>query len=83
MANVANVACTTSLIWHAPHPLIWYVCALPNLAGVREHPELSVGSQTEGIDVRSVGNSLVLQARHVTPTRPPRDPHVTPTPCPH
>ena len=26
--------------------------------GVREHPELSVGSQTEGIDVRSVGNSL-------------------------
>jgi len=29
--------------------------------GVREHPELSVGSQTEGIDVRSVGNSLVLQ----------------------
>ena len=29
--------------------------------GVREHPELSVGSATEGIDVRSVGNSLVLQ----------------------
>ena len=29
--------------------------------GVREHPELSVGSQTEGIDVRSVGNSLVLK----------------------
>lgn len=28
---------------------------------VREHPELSVGSQTEGIDVRSVGNSLVLK----------------------
>ena len=29
--------------------------------GVREHPELSVGSQTEGIDVRSVSNSLVLK----------------------
>eukprot|EP00752_Nemacystus_decipiens_P017948 g16088.t1 len=29
--------------------------------GVREHPELSVGSNTDGIDVRSVGNSLVLQ----------------------
>jgi len=29
--------------------------------GVREHPELSVGSQTEGVDVRSVGNSLVLK----------------------
>jgi len=29
--------------------------------GVREHPELSVGSNTEGIDVRSVGNSAVLK----------------------
>ncbi len=29
--------------------------------GVREHPELSVGSNTDGIDVRSVGNSQVLQ----------------------
>ena len=29
--------------------------------GVREHPELSVGSQTEGVDVRSVGNSMVLE----------------------
>lgn len=29
--------------------------------GVREHPELSVGSNTEGIDVRSVGNSSVLK----------------------
>jgi len=29
--------------------------------GVREHPELSVGSQTEGIEVRSVGNSAVLK----------------------
>ena len=29
--------------------------------GVREHPELSVGSNTEGIEVRSVGNSPVLR----------------------
>lgn len=29
--------------------------------GVREHPELSVGSNTEQLDVRSVGNSQVLQ----------------------
>jgi tetratricopeptide repeat protein 30 len=29
--------------------------------GVREHPELSVGSNTDGIDVRSVGNSIILQ----------------------
>ena len=28
---------------------------------VREHPELSVGSATDGIEVRSVGNSLLLQ----------------------
>uniref|UniRef100_A0A3Q2UKE8 Tetratricopeptide repeat protein 30 n=1 Tax=Fundulus heteroclitus TaxID=8078 RepID=A0A3Q2UKE8_FUNHE len=28
--------------------------------GMREHPELDVGVKTEGIDVHSVGNSLVL-----------------------
>lgn len=28
--------------------------------GIREHPELGVGMTTEGIDVRSVGNTLVL-----------------------
>ncbi|KAM9360491.1 intraflagellar transport protein 70A isoform 1-T1 [Symphorus nematophorus] len=28
--------------------------------GIREHPELSVGMRTEGIDVHSVGNTLVL-----------------------
>ena len=39
--------------------------ALKNIAdiierGIREHPELSVGMQTEGIEVRSVGNTLTL-----------------------
>mmetsp|Transcript_34770 Transcript_34770/g.80337 ORF Transcript_34770/g.80337 Transcript_34770/m.80337 type:complete len:676 (-) Transcript_34770:192-2219(-) len=29
--------------------------------GVREHPELSVGSQAEGLEVRSVGNSASLK----------------------
>lgn len=29
--------------------------------GVREHPELSVGSASEGLEVRSVGNSQVLK----------------------
>jgi tetratricopeptide repeat protein 30 len=29
--------------------------------GVRNHPELSVGSNTDGIEVRSVGNSAVLR----------------------
>ena len=27
--------------------------------GIRDHPELSVGMQTEGVDIRSVGNSSV------------------------
>ena len=27
--------------------------------GIRDHPELSVGMQTEGVDIRSVGNSTV------------------------
>ena len=29
--------------------------------GVREHPELSVGSQTDGMEVKSVGNTPVLK----------------------
>jgi len=29
--------------------------------GVREHPELGVGSNAEGIDVRSVGNTQSLK----------------------
>ncbi|XP_071510135.1 intraflagellar transport protein 70A-like [Diadema antillarum] len=42
-----------------------YAPALRHIAeiierGIREHPELSVGMTTEGIDVRSVGNTLVL-----------------------
>ncbi|XP_071962158.1 intraflagellar transport protein 70A-like [Antedon mediterranea] len=42
-----------------------YAPALKNIAdiierGIREHPELSVGMTTEGIEVRSVGNTLVL-----------------------
>ncbi|XP_063778454.1 intraflagellar transport protein 70A isoform X3 [Pseudophryne corroboree] len=42
-----------------------YVPALKYIAdiiehGIREHPELGVGMTTEGIDVRSVGNTLVL-----------------------
>eukprot|EP00771_Trimastix_marina_P002712 gnl/Trimastix_PCT/3867.p1 GENE.gnl/Trimastix_PCT/3867~~gnl/Trimastix_PCT/3867.p1 ORF type:complete len:600 (+),score=237.63 gnl/Trimastix_PCT/3867:171-1802(+) len=42
-----------------------YTTALRHIAdiidrGVQEHPELSVGSNTEGIEVRSVGNSQTL-----------------------
>lgn len=28
--------------------------------GIREHPELGIGMTTEGIEVRSVGNTLTL-----------------------
>uniref|UniRef100_F7EJA9 Tetratricopeptide repeat protein 30 n=1 Tax=Xenopus tropicalis TaxID=8364 RepID=F7EJA9_XENTR len=42
-----------------------YAPALKHIAdiierGIREHPELGVGMTTEGIEVRSVGNTLVL-----------------------
>lgn len=42
-----------------------YAPALKHIAdiiekGIKEHPELSVGMTTEGIDVRSVGNTLTL-----------------------
>ena len=43
-----------------------YGAALKHVAeiierGVREHPELSVGSYTDGMEVRSVGNSQTLK----------------------
>ncbi|XP_002121747.2 intraflagellar transport protein 70A-like [Ciona intestinalis] len=43
-----------------------YAPALKHIAdviekGIREHPELSVGMTTEGIDVRSVGNTILLK----------------------
>ncbi|XP_054418695.1 LOW QUALITY PROTEIN: tetratricopeptide repeat protein 30A-like [Pteronotus mesoamericanus] len=42
-----------------------YASALKHIAdiiehGIRQHPELGVGMNTEGIDVHSVGNTLVL-----------------------
>ncbi|XP_054844881.1 tetratricopeptide repeat protein 30B-like [Eublepharis macularius] len=42
-----------------------YSLALQHLAeiiarGMQQHPELSVGTNTEGLDVRSVGNTLLL-----------------------
>ncbi|KAJ3272595.1 Tetratricopeptide repeat protein 30A [Terramyces sp. JEL0728] len=47
-----------------------YVPALKNIAeiierGIREHPELSVGMATEGIEVRSVGNSQLLHQTYL------------------
>ncbi|KAJ3015116.1 Tetratricopeptide repeat protein 30A [Thoreauomyces humboldtii] len=47
-----------------------YVPALKYIAdiiekGIRNHPELSVGMATEGIEVRSVGNSLLLHETYL------------------
>ncbi|KAI8924341.1 hypothetical protein BC831DRAFT_501229 [Entophlyctis helioformis] len=47
-----------------------YVPALKNIAeiiekGIRDHPELSVGMATEGIEVRSVGNSQLLHETYL------------------
>ncbi|CAI8024711.1 Tetratricopeptide repeat protein 30A [Geodia barretti] len=36
--------------------------------GIRDHPELSVGMQTEGVDIRSVGNSSVLHGTQLVET---------------
>ena len=30
--------------------------------GIRDHPELNIGMATEGLEVRSVGNTLTLHA---------------------
>ena len=59
----ADFACNVALCYYKQKQ---YAAALKSLAeiierGVRDHPELSVGSNTYGIDVRSVGNSSVLQ----------------------
>ena len=59
----ADLACNVALCYYKQKQ---FGPALKHLAeiierGVREHPELSVGSNTDGIDVRSVGNSAVLQ----------------------
>ena len=36
--------------------------------GIKDHPELSVGMQTEGVDIRSVGNSQVyIYTQTLTP----------------
>ncbi|XP_044747096.1 tetratricopeptide repeat protein 30A isoform X1 [Coccinella septempunctata] len=34
--------------------------------GIRDHPEMSIGMQTEGIEVRSVGNTLTLHETALT-----------------
>ncbi|XP_063978262.1 intraflagellar transport protein 70A [Diachasmimorpha longicaudata] len=48
-----------------------YAASLKHIAdiieqGIREHPELSVGDRTEGIEVRSVGNTLTLHETALT-----------------
>lgn len=59
----ADLACNVALCWYKQKQYTNALKALGEIIerGVREHPELSVGSNTDGIDVRSVGNSVVLQ----------------------
>ncbi|XP_069762891.1 intraflagellar transport protein 70A isoform X6 [Narcine bancroftii] len=55
---IYNIAlCYYSMKQYAP--ALKYIAEIIE-RGIREHPELSVGMTTEGIDVRSVGNTLVL-----------------------
>ena len=59
----ANLAYNVALCYYMERQ---FGSALKHIAeiiekGVREHPELSVGSNTEQLNVRSVGNSQVLQ----------------------
>jgi len=63
----ADLQCNIALCYYKVKQ---YGPALKHIAeiiekGVREHPELSVGSNTDGIDVRSVGNSVILQETHL------------------
>lgn len=59
----ADLAYNTALCYYKEQQ---YGPALRTIAeiidkGIRNHPELSVGSNTDGIEVRSVGNSAVLK----------------------
>lgn len=46
---------------------VWYALLADIIErGIRDHPELSVGMQTEGIEVRSVGNTLTLHETSLT-----------------
>lgn len=45
-------------------PALKYIAEIID-RGVQEHPELSVGSNADGIEVRSVGNSPVLQETYL------------------
>ncbi|KAJ3314377.1 Tetratricopeptide repeat protein 30A [Boothiomyces sp. JEL0838] len=63
----ADIAYDTALCYYYMRD---YVPALKNIAeiierGIREHPELSVGMATEGIEVRSVGNSQLLHQTYL------------------
>jgi len=59
----ADLAYNVALCWYASGV---HASALAEVGriierGVREHPELSVGARTDGVDVRSVGNTQALR----------------------
>ncbi|XP_065194085.1 intraflagellar transport protein 70A-like [Sycon ciliatum] len=51
--------------YHMQHDQISNNCVSEIIEqAIKEHPELSIGLKTEGVDVRSVGNTLVLHETH-------------------
>lgn len=54
------------ILWCAPLALPFFIILhTHHQRGVQEHPELSVGSNADGVEVRSVGNSPVLQETYL------------------
>ena len=63
MGYHADLAYNISLCYYREKqfgPALRYIAEIIE-KGVRNHPELSVGTNTDGIEVRSVGNSAVLR----------------------
>jgi len=63
MGYHADIAYNIALCYYREKqygPALRYIAEIIE-KGVRNHPELSVGSNTDGIEVRSVGNSAVLK----------------------
>lgn len=58
-----SITTHTACIFSANYKQFLYICPIKGDIidrGIREHPELGIGMTTEGIEVRSVGNTLTL-----------------------
>lgn len=61
-ASVIKTIGNFRLMYSHPFPLTFPYLSTADIIerGIRDHPELSVGMATEGLEVRSVGNTLSL-----------------------